>query len=102
MRCFVFDSFSRYDEPGKSPQKHGKPPRTRSGERDSDGIVLTNLRKCVKDIWLVPDIEWHSTVMELRKMYRMKSKQKVVAIWISSYICINHSCIYICDPSSRM
>ena len=74
----IFDVSIRYDEPGKSPQKYGKPPKTKSSEKISDDIVIRNFKKCIKDVWLVPDIEWHSTGMELRKLYRMKSKQKVL------------------------
>ena len=69
----------RYDEPGKSPSKCSKPPKNKDEKEVREEVIKTNLRKCVKDIWVMPDIDWNGTPIEQRKLYRLRmaSKQKV-------------------------
>ena len=53
--------------------------KKKSDKDNNDEVVITTLRKCVRDIWLVPDVDWHGAPMKQRELYRLRvaAKQKV-------------------------
>ena len=57
-------------------------------ENNSDEIVIKSLRKCVKDIILVPDVEWNDTSIELRQSHKLRTelKRKVLIAYLQMMI----------------